>query len=230
MLIDPVVEWRRLSEHYRSLSDEELRELARDFPDLTETAQQALRAEMSSRRLGSPEMPVSNVKPAADVQAESPGPPDDGESGTNSSLVDYTWKTLLCECDTDEQAWQISEMLREVGIESWIDGPGYGSGRYSPHADLDLTNPRVLVAADELDRPRLIAARPVPKEIVEESQMTGPEFEMPVCRRCGASDPTLESTEPVNHWKCESCGAEWDDPEPGEDGQSTDAVSGRGTR
>jgi ribosomal protein S27AE len=220
MLIDPVVEWRRLSEHYRSLGDEELRELARDFADLTDTAQQALSAEMSSRKLGSPEKSAQawNAEPVARTQAESVAPHDE-EEGADGPLVDYTWKTLLCECDTGEQAWQISEMLRQAGIESWIDGPG----QYSPHRDLDMTNPRVLVAADELDRARLIAARPVPKEIVEESQMTGPEFEMPMCPRCGASDPTLEEAEPVNRWKCESCGSEWTDPEPGEDGKSTGA-------
>lgn len=219
MLIDPVVEWRRLSEHYRSVSDEELRELARDFAELTEAAQQALRAEMSSRRLGSPEMSSSNEGSAARVPAESAvtrNEPHNEESGADGPLIDYTWKTLLCECDTDEQAWQISEMLRQEGIESWIDGPGFGSGRYSPHAELDMTSPRVLVAADELDRARLIAARPVPTEIVEKSQMTAPEYEMPRCTRCGASDPTLENAEPVNRWKCESCGAEWNDPEPEE--------------
>ncbi len=210
MQIDPVIEWRRLSEHYRALSEEQLRELAHDYADLTETAQQALRAEMSSRGLGAPmwsDAPQARVQPAGSSAVLN----EDGVA--DGPLVDYTWKTLLCECDTDEQAWQISEMLRQAGIESWIDGPS----RYSPHPELDITSPRVLVAADELDQARLVAARPVPQEIVEESQMKGPEFEMPKCPRCGVSDPTFESAEPVNCWKCESCGAEWSDPEPTDD-------------
>jgi hypothetical protein len=55
MPTDPVVEWRRLTEHYRALGDEELRALAFEFSDLTEMAQQALRAELQSRGMGDPE-------------------------------------------------------------------------------------------------------------------------------------------------------------------------------
>ena len=51
MQADPIAELRRLTEHYRELSDDELRNLAADFADLTETAQQALRTEMQSRGL-----------------------------------------------------------------------------------------------------------------------------------------------------------------------------------
>ena len=52
MQADPIAEWQRLTEHYREMSDEELGELACDFDDLTETAQQVLRSEMRSRGLG----------------------------------------------------------------------------------------------------------------------------------------------------------------------------------
>ena len=51
MQADPIAELRRLTEHYRELSDDELRDLAADLADLTETAQQALRTEMQSRGL-----------------------------------------------------------------------------------------------------------------------------------------------------------------------------------
>ena len=46
MQADPILEWQRLSEHYRAMNDDELRQLAADFADLTDTAQQALRSEM----------------------------------------------------------------------------------------------------------------------------------------------------------------------------------------
>jgi hypothetical protein len=36
---DPAREWRRLTERYRTLSDEELRELSAEKVDLTEVAQ-----------------------------------------------------------------------------------------------------------------------------------------------------------------------------------------------
>ena len=66
-----------------------------------------------------------------------------------------------------------------------------------------------MVAADQLDQAREIAARPIPKEIVEQSKMQTPEFEPPVCPNCGAGDPVLESVDPVNSWRCEACGKEW---------------------
>ena len=222
MQTDPIVEWRRLSEHYRALSEEELRALAFDFRDLTEMAQQALRSELHSRGLGDPEtlaqLPVSEpeagprsrsaaLQPAeaADMNGE------DAESGNaTEGLHDYTWKTLLCECDTRAQAWQIAEALRRAGIESWIDGPG----RYSPVGDLDVTNPRVLVAADELDQARAILAQPIPQDIIDESRETPADFVAPACPGCGGADPVLESADPVNAWRCEVCGREWVDAVP----------------
>jgi len=54
MQTDPASEWRRLADEYHARSDEELRELAADFSDLTDTAQQALCQEMRSRGLGDP--------------------------------------------------------------------------------------------------------------------------------------------------------------------------------
>ena len=54
MQANPFEEWQRLTEHYREKSEEELRELAADFADLTETAQQVLRNEMRKRGLDDP--------------------------------------------------------------------------------------------------------------------------------------------------------------------------------
>jgi hypothetical protein len=49
--LDPVAEWRRLSELYRRMSDNELLVLARQSSELTDTAQQALAQEVSQRGL-----------------------------------------------------------------------------------------------------------------------------------------------------------------------------------
>ena len=48
---DPFEEWRRLTELYREMSDEELYELYASIADLTEQAQQILSDEMKSRGL-----------------------------------------------------------------------------------------------------------------------------------------------------------------------------------
>jgi ribosomal protein L37AE/L43A len=132
-----------------------------------------------------------------------------GEEEQESNFPhDYTWKTQLCECDGLEEAWQISEVLKQAGIESWIERPG--SRRYSVVPDASMEGDlQVLVAADQLDQARAIAARPIPQEIVEQSKMQAPEFEPPVCPVCGAGDPVLEDVDPFNTWKCEACGKEW---------------------
>ena len=52
--LDPAGEWRELSERYRGMSDEELVVLARQSPELTDIAQQALTQEISYRKLKLP--------------------------------------------------------------------------------------------------------------------------------------------------------------------------------
>jgi ribosomal protein L37AE/L43A len=126
---------------------------------------------------------------------------------------EYTWKTLLCECETSEEARQLCEALQEAGIKGWIEG----TGTYSPYAQFDLANPRVLVAADQFDQARAITARPIPREIVEESAMEALDFEPPKCPKCGAADPVLEGVDPENTWRCEQCGEQWTESATGAD-------------
>ena len=120
--------------------------------------------------------------------------------------VEYTWKTPLCGCDDPQKGFQVVETLRRAGIESWIDR----ASRFTPLGDSD-TGQCILVAADQMDHARAVLAQPIPKDIVELSEMSAPEFEVPVCPQCGAADPILESVEPVNAWSCDTCGAEWED-------------------
>jgi len=202
---NPAEHWRRLRELYSEKSDDELRELAADFGDLTEVAQQVLRDEMRKRRLDEPQ--------AATVAANNPGrfaAPRWDRGDTQSNLLsmnqegdlpcEYTWKTPLCECEEREEAWQVSEVLRRAGIECWVERPQspFGPG-----------GRRVLVAADQLDEAREIAARPIPQEIIDLSKMEVPDFEPPMCPSCGAADPALEGVDPVNTWCCETCGRQW---------------------
>jgi len=226
MQSDPAFEWQRLTEYYRQMSDDELRELTADFGDLTDTAQQALRSEMHSRGLGdleAPETATTNVTPsnapsapaAAHVEPE-PGPEypgfypgyfgrmpelvSDAPDGTgDEGPHDYTWKTVLCDCDTNEQAQELSATLQQARIESWVQQSQEFGRSYA----------RVLVAADQLDQARATAARPIPPEIVAESRIEMPDFEPPSCPKCGASDPVLEAVDPANTWRCEHCGEQW---------------------
>ncbi len=211
MHVDPIEEWRRLREHYTQLNDEELYELALDFGNLTETAQQVLRDEMRSRGLDDPRAPRQIPNYAAALATSNSNPHISQPSAATANQAEgdetdlphaYTWKTQLCECESTEQAWQIHQVLKQARIDSWVEHPG---SRYS----FGITYPRVMVAADQLEAAIEIAARPIPKEIVEESQMDPAEYEPPTCPKCGAGDPVLEAVDPVNSWLCEACGNQW---------------------
>jgi hypothetical protein len=245
MQIDPVQEWQRLSAEYRNKSAEELLELARDYADLTETAQQVMRSEMRSRGLGDPANPKS-VTALQSAPTESPQPPlalrnapsdlaDDVTFGNpfgaqapepvpdtpdtpdeTDAPHEYTWKTVLCECDTSEQARQLVEALKKSGIDAWVDG----AGSRSRYAMSGLGYSRVLVAADQLDQARAIAAQPIPQEIVDESKEEDSEFVEPKCPKCGSDDVVLEGVDPENTWRCEQCDEQWTETSPATAGQS----------
>jgi len=219
---NPGNDWQALAEHYRSMYDRELENLADDFGSLTPTAQQALRIELSNRGLAQPgaARPVSPAKPPSFEKArfQSAVDPEAGmsrarEFDEDGGADEFTWKTPLCECESQEHAWQISEVLRRANIESWIERPG---AKYPDGWNHQMVgNLRVLVAADQLDEAREIAAKPIPQDIVEES--TGDddapeEYEPPLCPACHAEDPVLESAEPTNSWLCEACGKQWMEP------------------
>lgn len=226
MKSDPLLEWQRLTETYSRMYDGELLQLAVDSADLTESARQVLDGEMRKRGLRAPgpaNSATNDPEGFADPQSESTGnEPNldlqgDGAAGIfaadqeSNPPHEYTWKTVLCEVEDHEVAWQFCEVLRQAGIETWIEGPG---GSYSPYSQLDLRNPRILVPADRIDQARQIVARPIPMEIVERSRMQSPEYEPPVCPTCGAGDPVLEGVDPINTWKCDSCGNEWSETAP----------------
>jgi hypothetical protein len=217
MQSNPLVEWQRLTQLYREKNDDELLDLAADSADLTEVAQQVLRDEMKTRGLDKQNLaasePIEPDRPVAPQYAPDFNLPDTNDPGAEDAQGqsdlsrEYTWKTLLCECDGWEEAWQIRELLRRGGIESWIERPG--SRHAIPWDELGVGNLHVLVAADQLDQSRAIAAQPVPQDIIDESKEKTPDFVPPVCPHCGAADPVLEGVDPCNTWRCEACGKRW---------------------
>jgi hypothetical protein len=220
MQIDPMVEWQRITNVYREMYDDELVNLVADEKDLTEIARQVLDLELKRRGLGTLSNP-SAAQNAPEPMLERRAPLLGNQGGAPQIILDhrgtqdreapleYSWKTLLCECDSTEQAELLCETLRRAGIDNWIDGPGTGF-RYK---GFEIPNPRVLVAADQLDQARSIMANPIPQEVIDESKETVPVFEMPRCPHCGAKDPALEGVEPFNSWRCEGCGCQWTESE-----------------
>jgi hypothetical protein len=245
MQVDPVQEWQRLTAEYRQKFDNELLELARDYADLTEPAQQALWQEMRSRGLRDPadprasvvkELPETNLtaRPTTDPiderAAEVLGEQSAGVLGFGSRMPrlvpdtpdtddkddgphEYTWKTFLCDCETNEEAQQLSRVLRQAGIDSWIQQA----------REFGRRNARVMVAADQLDQARAIAAQTIPQAIVEEEKEEPPEFVEPRCPKCGSDDVVLEGVDPENTWRCEQCDAQWTETLPATEGASPKA-------
>jgi hypothetical protein len=215
---NPAADWRSLAEHYRSMYDKELENLADDFGNLTETAQQVLRNELSSRDLPAPgeklDAAARQRRPSSaggDVVANQSGGHDSSEEIDPAEKVwdedgrprEFTWKTLLCECETTEQALGICTMLKQAGIDSWYELPGGWMGVWGP---------RVIVGADQLEQAQEIAAKPIPQDILDDLRIEVPEYESPRCPACRAVDPTLKNAEPTNSWLCEVCGKQWTEP------------------
>lgn len=224
---DPTRYWQDLTDNYRRMSDGELLQLAEKPEDLTEVAQQVLRDEMKLRRLDQPQAApgprtISTARRNSDLRAGTlagsyPLPSylevsddaddDDGEE----PAYELTWKTLLCDCESNEHALQLRAALARHGIESWVT--------QVPATSTDIIGPQVYVAADQLEQAQAIAAQPIPQDIIDDWNTPVPEFETPACPRCGSKEEVvLEGTEPMNAWVCEACGGEWTDPESGDEG------------
>ena len=221
---NPVQYFQDLTESYRRMSDPELLDLAEKPEDLTEVAQQILRDEMKLRKLsdrrppraGAGGLPVryrdSGDRELRDgnIQSGSEGSPD----GEEDEGAEYTWKTLLRDCESNDQAGQLREALRRHGIESWV--------RLIPASSIDVAGPQVYVAADQLEQAQAIAAQPIPQDILDDWNAVVPEFQLPPCPQCGRTDAVaLDGTDPVNAWSCEACEFEWTDPEPATDGATS---------
>ena len=217
MQTDPVEEWRRLTALYSEMSDLEIRELADQISDLTETAQQVLRDEMKKRGMTDEQPTRSDSISEGNKgfvhwshEEDTAGDPDlnipDGES------FDYTWKKALWRCDSMDEAAARCEMLRRAGIDSWIQRPG--SKYVVPWLEYGVGDIQINVGADQLGQAQAIVGQPIPQDILDEFKEinAAPDYEIPTCPRCRAADPTLESVEPSNNWLCESCGYTWSDP------------------
>ena len=215
---DPARYWQDLTENYRQMSDGELLELWAKPEDLTEIARQVLCDEMNRRKIEvrKPSQPTF-VRPPVDYDPSTHfysvggpfrdhhAPVPDCEETDDETPRAYTWKALLCDCESNDHAWCLFETLKRHGIESWV--------RQVSAASTDLRGPQVYVAADELEQAQAIAAQPIPQDIIDDWNQVVPEFELPICPQCGSKEgATLESADPVNAWVCEACGAEWTDP------------------
>ena len=180
-------QYMQLIQIYSEMGDDELLALAGSKDDLTETAQEVLRTEMGKRRLRL----EPSVQQLSVIDTEED---DDLRFGVLAS-PDYVW-----EFPEAEDAIAAGEWLGSEGIKYDVILPSMER--------MDRGAPRVAVMPKDAARAGEMLAKPIPEEF-RILVRTREEFVVPKCRRCGADDPLLESIEPANHWKCESCGHEW---------------------
>jgi hypothetical protein len=216
MQADPMEQWRSLTTLYGEMGDLEIRELAANLGDLTEVAQQVLRDEIKKRGLNEKPSPSALIRGSDARDAETwddlESDVEEGDADHGEASLGYTWKTVLCNSESADEAWIKCQMLHRAGIESWMERRG---ARHAiPWADeLGVGDIQILVGADQLDEARAVIAQPAPTDIVEELKTYdgATEYVLPTCPMCGAEDPVLESADPVNSWECEACGHTWTD-------------------
>jgi hypothetical protein len=202
------------AERYRAMSEPELMDLAREYDDLVDEAQTALRAEFAKRGLEPPLVEEAGLPI-----------PDDPEA----KLV-----TVARYRDLPE-AVVARAVLEEAGIECLL--------RDENTVRMDwlwsnlIGGMRLQVAAKDEEAARELLSQPVPKQFAVDS---GEEFEQPVCPRCGSvevvsSDPdrkvlaaSMLINIPLPHWRprgeawrCLKCNAKWVDEEEFEEQQGT---------
>ncbi|HKF47562.1 MAG TPA: hypothetical protein VKB38_09415 [Terracidiphilus sp.] len=193
----------RITQHYATLDDDDLRDLSDDYGNLTSAAQQALREEMQRRGM-------DDLVPETD---DGYNATDEAEANPNFQAADLRaqnapeqneWWVRVAAMEDRQQARQRVMMLSDTGID--VRGQLDPFGMYV-----------IEVAANQADDANAILAQPIPQKIIDESKIEVPDFVTPKCPRCKADDAVLESSGEVNHWHCDACGHEWDEAlvEPG---------------
>ncbi|MGI8770108.1 MAG: hypothetical protein ACR2JE_01590 [Acidobacteriaceae bacterium] len=198
---DSSEEWHHLTDLYSELGDEELLELRAAYEDLTEVAQNVLRDELRRRKLSADE-----GAPRATLRAASSQPDLNYEE-----IADLLQKggVSVCECETSQEAELYCYVLELAKIKGVVLRRG---------EKFDLRLPQVRVAPDDAERAKALLSQPIPdatRKDFEEQFISG-DFEIPACKRCGSADVLLEAVEPTNQWRCDKCGARWQDPPPAE--------------
>jgi hypothetical protein len=168
---------------YGDYGDEELKNLALTFNDLTEPAQKALKAEFERRNLAmpSPATPQGEIlQPLQGLEADA----------TEDSTFEFT---------DIEEAYIAQSVLRSAGIQSVVPTSEIGA----------VDTPRLIVAPADAHTAELLLSRAT--DSASDTEAAG--FVEPVCPKCGTPDPLLESVEPTNQWRCEACNHLWHDSE-----------------
>jgi hypothetical protein len=191
-MIGDAEQYRALTTLYRTYSDGELVDLGRGMADLTEMAQEALKGELTRREL----------KIAATTV------PVDVRTVTEEDLLDMRAyaESAPAECIFDFQNEDAASAayyaLTREGIKAIVVSP--------KNLKSENHGPRVVVAPKDAERAAGVFSQVSTNKLTEEALAeTSEEFDIPRCPGCGGEETVLEAVDPVNQWRCESCGHTW---------------------
>ncbi len=190
-MIGDASQYQDLVTLYGSYGDAELVALARGMADLTDAAQEALKDEMTRRKLDIA---------ASSKRAES-------REVSDEELLDMRTYAVTApdECIFDfesEEAVQAAyyALVRE-GIRAVVVS---GDGVRNDHR-----GPRLVVTPNDAKQAAAILSEPSTDALTAEADETADGFALPHCPACGGEETLLESVDPVNQWRCDDCGHTW---------------------
>ena len=200
----------RLAEHYRCLTDEELIVIAQQKDALTEAAQQALTAEILSRRLTIP-------PPSAPQAPPRPMPPLDSENEED----EYAEDRELVEI---RKVWSKADALRLQRVLDVAGIPFYIGSENATGVD-EATSNFVEGVPVKVMRVGVPWAYQAMENYFPKDEQPEPKYEEAGdvairCPRCRSTDVVFEElveqqldakSEPKYQWTCASCGNEWQD-------------------
>jgi len=211
-LIDRAGEWRRLAEHYRQLTDDELVDLARQPSALTDVAQQALAQEVSSRKLKIP----------PEEATRSPEPPPDFPEDADDPYAEERELIEVATVWSLRDALKLQYLLDVAGIPFYI-GPQKAT-QVDPGTNFAKGVPvKIMRVGSPWARQAMRNYFPEDEPPEEKIDFEREDFKVEVhCPRCRSMDVVLErfvgilkdpNSKPLPKfkWHCDSCGKEWED-------------------
>jgi hypothetical protein len=196
--IDPVQEHERLAKLYSGMTDEELDKLLDAADELSETARDALKAEIE-RRGG---------------HVEYQWEPAPTEVAHPNLVAVARFRDL-------EQATIARGVLQSAGIESFLADEN--TVRMDWFWSNMIGNMRLMVREEDAETAAQILAQPIPETFPTDNGEGL--FEQPKCPKCGSLDIQFEGVDravglatawmlapvPIRRdaWRCNACGADW---------------------
>jgi hypothetical protein len=190
-MIGDAAQYQELVTLYGSYGDEELIELGRGIGDLTETAQEALKGELTRRGLkiaSAGEQVKARVLTDEDLQ----------DMRTYAELAPAE---CIFDFEDERAASAAYYALMGAGIEAIVVSP--------TGAKSDNRGPRVVVTPKDAERAATLLSEPSADKLKAEVEEAPAEFALPLCPACGGEETLLESVDPVNEWRCDDCGHTW---------------------